>query len=176
LSSIILLNPYHIFFLFPLSLSQVAKSGGIYGEKCVMHQCDKIPQAATGELTTSKNGIVQNPFKEGTKIISKTQKLACHFSYGEKRIEKLHKLANTIEGSEGKWPKLAIDHNGTRMAARGALLFSVARNIHGLKIYARAGNEDVAPWMENEWVVLMEIEAVLAVCCKSPWTPLPDQN
>ena len=45
-----------------------------------MHDAEKLPRAAIGDLTRSKNHVVINPFPAGQALAKKLQAGAVHFS------------------------------------------------------------------------------------------------
>ena len=62
----------------------VAHRVGHEGDKCGMHQTDKIPRSMCGDLTRSKKGVVVNPFPEGVRLMGLFHKAAVCFSYSDR--------------------------------------------------------------------------------------------
>ena len=126
-----------------------------------MHDNDKVGSSAVGNLTRSRNKVVQNPFPLGQALLKKARKLAVHFSYAQ-RINRLFEFCKTY-GCKKITPK--IDNNGTRIMAVWRLIHSMLTLWKALAAYCRAYNEfkqpkDQIPELSSEeWQGLAEMEA-----------------
>jgi hypothetical protein len=108
------------------------------GDKCGMHQTDKIPRSMCGDLTRSKNHVVVNPFPEGVALMQKFHRAAVHFSYGT-RFKKLMAFGKAVDGGVAK-ARPKVDLNTTRVMARRMLVHSLVRLNKALELYAVTNN------------------------------------
>ena len=121
----------------------------------MIHNEDKVGASAVRELFWTNTRVDINSFSKGKDLIAKAHKLATHFSYGSGRYDQLWKIENTLSGAHGYWVKLFLDLNGSRISARQSLLYSIGRNILGLKSYTIPGNTHrVEDWKPEEWETL----------------------
>ena len=103
----------------------VAHRVGHEGDKCGMHQTDKIPRSMCGDLTRSKKGVVVNPFPEGVRLMGLFPKAAVHFTYSD-RFKNLQDFGALVTGGvTTARPK--VDLSSTRVMARRRLVYSMVR-------------------------------------------------
>ena len=69
----------------------VAAHFGHDGDVCDMHDADKLPRSAIGDLVRSKNKVPANPFPAEQLLADRLHNSAKFFSYGERRIGELLK-------------------------------------------------------------------------------------
>jgi hypothetical protein len=136
-------------------------------EVCAMHDGDKLGQAAIGDLTRSRGGRVVKPFAEGVALMTRARKLkmGTYFSYGTRHSE-LIEIGQKNEPQRVPGIKVQIDLNGTRVAAKHGLVFSLLRLSRALKVYAitkEAEIKSVWSFSNEDWETLAEFEAVLNV-------------
>ena len=105
-----------------------------------MNNGDKVGTSTVGEILCKKKTSFINPFPKGNNLVYKAHKLVTYCSYGTTRYEQLWSLANAFSGFRGEWVNINLDLNGTQISARKSLLYSMGRNIIGLKSYTMHGN------------------------------------
>jgi hypothetical protein len=126
-------------------------------EGCLMHDGQKVAEAATGKLTRSPNKIVVNPFKEGAALLARAHKMAVHFSWGSRR-KKLEVIIKKLGGVPNI--TLKLDLNDTRIAAEHGLLISSLR-LHRARMTYKLENPSAFFVFEGDWPAWTEFEAVL---------------
>ena len=147
----------------------VASELGMEKESCLMHSADKLGAAGIGDLVRSKNKVEINPFSEGQAVMSTATGIATYFNYSS-RFEQLVAVA----GSVCTVIRLRKDLNGTRIAAKWNLLYSLLRNEPALRMYAAAYAAEITTsdgstkWtsIEGDWKIFREFEAVLFITQK----------
>ena len=133
-------------------------------EGCDMHDGSKVGDSAIGALTRSRMKTVINPFAAGVALMNLFRVVAKHFSYGTKRMNRLHQLGATLGSGLVANIKLQLDLNGTRISAPHGLLFSLCRLNRALKLYAIHETGCLPDMSDDDWTSMAQFEAVLCAC------------
>ena len=127
-----------------------------------MHVDDKIAKAMIGDLTRSKDNVVQNPFPEGQELVKVAHDAATHFSYST-RFKKLCEFSNLVSGGAPK-TRLQNDKCTTRVSARGNMVRSVIRMHKPLGLYGIAKPETPpAKLTRARFEALAEIDGLMKI-------------
>lgn len=140
----------------------VASFFGHDEEPCLMHDGDKPGASAIGALVRSKAKKPINPFPEGAALMHNMHKMGTHFSYSN-RWSELIAVGQSVYGDQVPSIRIAVDLNGTRVAAQQGLLYSELRLSRALTLYKAKEPQvkwEVSPYI---WKQATEFEGVLDV-------------
>lgn len=139
---------------------KVAELVGHLRRICAMHEGDKIGRASSGDLVRSRRHVVANEFRAGSALMAAAQKVAVHFSYGERR-DKLKQVGSTLPGGA---PDI-VPQTGictTRIAARANMLRSLLRLKKAIVAYCNS--RSTAPSLsEDQWNQVRDVEGVMTI-------------